>query len=165
MRDFQGQVQHLAVSKLKPSKDNVRNHPKSQVTFLAELIDEFGFDQPIVVDSEMEIIKGHGRLLAAKKLKMKTVPCLVRDDMSKEFARLSRLVDNDTVEDAWDADTLALEAGSLQKLEGDYSNEITDRLSGLMDTIVDPLEALEGGPVAISTRLAHHCPHCEYRWD
>lgn len=165
MRDYEGQIEMLAPSKLKPSPDNVRLHSDGQIDFLCELIESFGFDQPIVVDKDMEIIKGHGRLMAAKKLKMKKVPVLVRHDLTKDYAKLSRIVDNDTVEDQWDEETLILEASSIDTLNNKYSLNITDRLDAIMAGHVDQAEHVVGGMVEVTDDFEFECPHCKYRWE
>jgi len=64
-----------------PFHKNMKLHPEEQIVKLAFQIQEHGFDQPIVVDKDMVIIKGHGRWLAAKYLKLKKVPVVVRDDL------------------------------------------------------------------------------------
>jgi len=70
------------INSLIPYVSNTKKHPDSQIDKLAGAIAEFGFDQPIVVDGDGVIIKGHGRLLASKKLQLNQVPVLVRTDLT-----------------------------------------------------------------------------------
>ena len=74
---------------------------------------------PIILDSNMEIIAGHTRLKAAKKLKYKEVPCIIADDLTPDQVRAFRLVDNKVSEIAeWDIEKLMIE---LQEIEMDLT--------------------------------------------
>jgi len=77
---------------------------------VAESIKEFGFKVPIIVDKDNVIVAGHTRLRAAKKLGMKTVPCIVADDLTPEQIKAFRLADNKVSEfSEWDMDLLTSE--------------------------------------------------------
>mgnify|MGYP002621970624 CR=1 FL=1 len=71
-----------------------------------ESIRQFGFAQPLVVDKQNVVIIGHCRLIAAKRLKKKTVPCLRMDDLTEEQVAKLRLLDNKLNESEWDFDLL-----------------------------------------------------------
>ena len=71
------EVQEVPVSKLIPYVNNAKIHSEEQVTKIASSIREFGFVNPILIDKDFNVIAGHGRLMAAKKLDMENVPCLV----------------------------------------------------------------------------------------
>ncbi|MCM1259639.1 MAG: ParB N-terminal domain-containing protein [Prevotella sp.] len=102
-------VLNIEVSKLKPYKNNPRKND-SAVNAVAESIKEFGFKVPIVIDSNYEIVAGHTRYKAAKKLKLKEVPVIIADDLNEEQIKAFRLADNKTAELAeWDMDLLNLE--------------------------------------------------------
>ncbi len=75
-------VQEISVDKLRPYEKNAKKHPVEQVDRIAASLREFGFRQPIVADKDGVVIIGHGRLMAAKQLKMKTVPVVYVDDLS-----------------------------------------------------------------------------------
>ena len=92
---------------------NVKQHDASQVAKIAKSIQEFGWDQPIVVDQNGVIIKGHGRRLAALQLGMAQVPVWVRDDLSPEQVRAARLADNRVAISNIDTDLLQQELASL----------------------------------------------------
>lgn len=101
------------VSRVIPYELNAKKHDDAQVIKIAKSITEFGWDQPIVVDKDGVIIKGHGRRLAAIKLNMPKVPVLIRDDLTPEQVRAARLADNRVAISAIDTDMLQKELASL----------------------------------------------------
>ena len=103
----------MDVEKISPYELNSKIHDDTQVKKIAESIKQFGWDQPIVVDSAGVIIKGHGRRLAALSLGMKQVPVWVRDDLSAEQVRASRLADNRVAVGGVDTDLLQKELADL----------------------------------------------------
>ena len=109
------------VSELIPYVNNPRNNDDA-VDAVASSIKNFGFKVPIVVDSNNEIINGHTRLKAAKKLGLETVPIIVADDLTSEQIKAFRLADNKVGEIAtWDEDALAIELEELKNLDFDMS--------------------------------------------
>lgn len=107
-------IEHWELSRLKPYGKNPRINQKA-VDPVARSIQKFGFQQPIVVDKEGVIIVGHTRLKAAQKLKLKTVPVVVADQLSEDQVKAYRLADNKTGEFAiWDREDLNLELNDLQ---------------------------------------------------
>jgi DNA modification methylase len=107
-------IVEVKVAKLKPYKKNAKKHPKKQIQQVADSIKEFGFNQPIVVDKDNVVIVGHGRLEAAKLLKMETVPVMVAD-LTDEQANAYRLADNKLNESDWDMDLVIEELKGLQQ--------------------------------------------------
>ncbi|WP_222104605.1 ParB/Srx family N-terminal domain-containing protein [Cupriavidus campinensis] len=91
---LKGRIELWPIGSIKPYDLNAKIHDEAQVTRIAKSITDFGWDQPIVVDRHGVIIKGHGRRLAAIKLGMPKVPVWVRDDLTDEQVRASRLADN-----------------------------------------------------------------------
>lgn len=89
------------ISEITPYKRNAKKHPKDQVQKVAASINAFGFAQPLVVDKQGVIIVGHGRLEAAKLLKLEEVPTIVVD-LTEEQANAYRLADNKLNESEWD---------------------------------------------------------------
>lgn len=86
------------------------------VDAVAKSIRDFGFRVPIIVDKDMVIVAGHTRLKAARKLGLKTVPCIVADDLTDEQVAAFRLVDNKVAELAgWDFFALDAELGILRE--------------------------------------------------
>lgn len=105
------------VDDLVPYDNNPRNN-EDAVGYVAESIKQFGFKQPIVVDKNNVVVCGHTRLEASKLLKLKEVPCIVADDLSKKQIKAYRLADNKVAEMAtWDASKLEIE---LKDLEIDF---------------------------------------------
>lgn len=106
----------LKIDVLKPYDKNPRKN-KEAVKYVAESIKEFGFKQPIVIDKNNVIVCGHTRLLAAKQLGLKEVPCILADDLTEEQINAYRLVDNKTNEFAeWDNELLKEELFKLPSL-------------------------------------------------
>lgn len=102
---------------LKPYKKNAKKHTKKQVEQIANSIKEFGFTQPVLIDSENNVVAGHGRILGAKKLGMKSVPTLCLDELTPEQIKAYRLADNKLNESSWDYEMLDEELGSLLDID------------------------------------------------
>jgi len=100
------QIVEKKVTELKAYEKNPRKNDKA-VGPVAESIKEFGFKVPIIIDKDNVIVAGHTRLKAAKKLGMKTVPCVVADDLTPEQIKAFRVADNSTAQIAeWDLELL-----------------------------------------------------------
>src|SRR4051794_5928097 len=69
------EIEHISLRKLKPNPRNARQHSPKQIEQLVQAIRRFGFTAPILIDEGSNILAGHGRWLAAKRLKMRAVPC------------------------------------------------------------------------------------------
>ena len=97
------------VDEVNPYWNNPRKNEQA-VAAVAASIREFGFRNPIIVDSGFTIIAGHTRLEAAKQLQLEQVPCLIADGLTPEQVRAFRLADNKTAEIAdWDLPKLSAE--------------------------------------------------------
>ena len=116
------------VDKLIPYSKNAKKHDETQISNVAESIKQFGFVQPVVVDKNGVIVIGHCRTLAAKKLGMKTVPCVMVDELTDEQVRALRIIDNKTNESPWDMELLAEELPDidLSGFDYDFGNELPD---------------------------------------
>ena len=114
-------IQEIEINKIKAYAKNPRKNEPA-VEAVAKSLQEFGWKQPLVVDpATMEIVVGHTRWKAAKKLGMKTVPCLMADDLTEEQIKAYRLADNKTNELAeWDFDLLD------EELDGILDIDMTD---------------------------------------
>ena len=109
------QVQEVNVDQLRPYEKNTKIHSEEQVEKLCRSISEFGFISPILIDSDMNVITGHGRLMAAKKIGMRTVPCLFIEGLSESQRRAYILADNRLSEySEWDMELVAAEMNDLQ---------------------------------------------------
>ena len=108
-------IEHWPLDKLIPYARNPRTHSDAQVAQIAASIAEFGFNNPILVDTGAGIIAGHGRLLASRKLQLNEVPVIVLDHLSEAQKRAFILADNRLAENAgWDEELLRLELAALQ---------------------------------------------------
>jgi len=123
--------------RLVPYAKNARTHSPEQVAQIAASIAEFGFNAPILVDSNAGIIAGHGRLLAARKLGLAEVPVVVLDHLSETQRRAYILADNKLALNAgWDEKVLAAELRDLEAdgvdlaLVGFSDEELEDLLVG-----------------------------------
>lgn len=115
------------IEEIHPYDLNAKIHDSKQVEKIAKSIADFGWDQPIVVDKQGVIIKGHGRRLAAIHLGLINAPVLVRDDLSDEQVRAARLADNRVAVGDIDADILQQELATLDyDLEGIYDKKELD---------------------------------------
>lgn len=142
----------LRVKNLQPYDRNAKLHPKAQIDRLADSIQQFGFNNPVLIDSSNQIIAGHGRVLAAKQLKLKELPCVVLDHLTDEQKRAYMLADNRIAEQGgWDDDLLSLELNDLKAMgmdltltgftDEDWQKLLPEKLdtSGPRDDQVPPL--------------------------
>lgn len=113
-------VENIAVSKLIPYAKNTKKHDDKQIANVAESIRQYGFVQPIVIDKDNTVVIGHCRLLAAKKLKLKEVPCVCVDDLTEQQVKALRIVDNKSNESEWDFDFLPEELAEIDLSEFDF---------------------------------------------
>src|ERR1700691_4916034 len=110
------QIELWVIDKLIPWARNPRTHSDAQVAQIAASIAEFGFNNPILVDTKAGIIAGHGRLLAARKLGLTEVPVIVLDHLSEAQKRAYVIADNQLALNAgWDDDLLRSELAALQQ--------------------------------------------------
>jgi DNA modification methylase len=110
------------VSDLIPYARNSRTHSDEQILQIAASIKEFGFTNPVLIDKDNGIIAGHGRVMAAKKLKLKEVPCIVADGWTDAQKKAYIIADNKLALNAgWDNALLALEFAELEELGFDLS--------------------------------------------
>ena len=107
------EIIYKQVSDLHPYERNPRKN-KDAVKSVAASIQAFGFKVPIVIDANGVIVTGHTRLLAAKQLGLKEVPCVVADDLTEDQIKAFRLADNRVAEMAtWDQDLLPMELADI----------------------------------------------------
>ena len=100
------EIQQMKVGDLIPYLRNAKKHNQTQIDNVAQSIKEFGIVQPIVVDKDNNIIIGHCRLLACKKLKLREVPVVKLEELTPEEANKLRLLDNKLNESEWDFELL-----------------------------------------------------------
>ena len=151
------------VGTIKPYEKNSRHHPPEQIEALAKAIKEFGFDQPIVIDIHGVIIKGHGRLEAAKLAGMTKVPCIIKV-MPENEAKLLRVADNEVVSGAWDYHALALELETLNTSGVDLM-EATGFSVGALNDLPEAVQEAVSKTSTISVVAPKRvCNHCGYKF-
>ena len=97
------EIEQVSVEKLIPYARNTRSHSKDQVMQIAASIREFGFTNPVLIDEADNIIAGHGRVLAARKVDMAEVPCIRLTYLSEAQKKAYRIADNKLALNAgWD---------------------------------------------------------------
>lgn len=117
-------VQEVTIDKLIPYVNNAKIHGDDQVTKIASSIREFGFLNPILIDKDFNIIAGHGRVMAAKKLAMESVPCVYVEGLSEAQRKAYILADNRLGElAAWDMELVTEELEALKDM--DFDIELT----------------------------------------
>lgn len=130
------------IEKIKPYPNNAKLHPDGQIDLLIKQIRD-GFDQPIVVDKDYVIIKGHGRRLASLKMGLKEVPVIVRDDLTTQQVKAARIADNKLAETDWDLEALRQDLEALSQF--DYDLEDLGFSSLELDNLLGELVESAGG--------------------
>ena len=153
MQNYAQTIEQIDIDALIPYARNSRTHSEAQVAQIAASIREFGFTNPVLIDSEGGIIAGHGRVLAARKLGMETVPAIRIDYMTEAQKRAYIIADNKLALNAgWDDELLALELGELQaegfdlSLTGFDDDELAQLrigIDGVVEGLTDDDEAPE----------------------
>ena len=129
-------IENLALNQIRAYAKNAKNHPEGQVQQIAASIRQFGFNNPILVDENLEIIAGHGRVAAAQVLGLDTVPVIRLSHLSDAQKRAYRLADNKIAENGgWNADLLRLEISELEQICDDLDISVT----GFSDVELDVL--------------------------
>ena len=128
------------VTDLQLDPKNVRVHSKKQIAQIAQSIKAFGFNAPVLVNSELKAIAGHGRLAACKLLGITTVPTICLEHLTKEQVRAFAIADNRLSETAnWDERLLAEELKALTELKLDFSLDVIGFDTGEIDIMIDGL--------------------------
>lgn len=106
------------IEEIKEYENNAKEHPQWQVDQIANSIQEFGFNDPIAINADNQIIEGHGRLLAAKQLGLSEIPCIVLTGLTEVQERAYIIAHNKTTMNTdFDLDRLQYELNAL-KVEG-----------------------------------------------
>lgn len=136
-------IEYTHVTELRPYAGNARTHSKKQIRLIATSIQRFGFCNPVLVDDDKQIIAGHGRVEAAKLLKMNAVPTVCLSHLSDAEKRAYILADNKLAEKAgWDRELLAVELQGLGDLGFDL--ELTGFDIPEIDFILDEAHEAAG---------------------
>jgi DNA modification methylase len=128
----------LPIERLKPDPTNPRQHSKKQIRQIADSIDSFGFNVPVLVDADLKVIAGHGRLLAARQLGFAEVPTISLEHLTPEQARAFAIADNRLTEIAtWDENLLGQQLRELSELDLTFSIEVTGFEIGEIDLLIE----------------------------
>lgn len=134
----------VEVDKLIPYVNNAKQHSDSQVTKIASSIREFGFLNPVLIDVDYNVIAGHGRILAAKKLQMDEVPCLFVEGLTDAQRKAYILADNRLSElGEWDMELVMGELAELDELGFDteltgFEFEVEPEITDDEDDVPEP---------------------------
>jgi len=137
------EIKEVEVTALIPYAKNSRTHDDAQVAQIAASIKEFGWTNPILIDGDKGIIAGHGRLMAARKLKMDKVPVIELNGMTDAQKKAYVIADNRLALNAgWDNAMLAIELKDLED-EG-FDLTLTGFDNAELDALLNPIEETEG---------------------
>lgn len=154
------EISIVDIGAIKPYKRNNKKHNKAQIDKLAMHIQGVGWDVPIVVDEEMVILKGHGRLEAAKQLGLEQVPIIVRDGLTEAQKKAVRIADNKLAELAeWDTENLKFELDDLELAGFDIEEIGFGDLKG-----IDVLPGNEDEQGQLDECKKKICPECGHEF-
>lgn len=164
MRDLT--IQNISILELKPYEKNPRNITKA-VDKVAESIKEFGFNVPIITDEKKNIVAGHTRYAAAKKLGLEVVPVIILDDLTEDQIKQYRIIDNKTGElSSWDYEKLIFELDSITEVDMDAFE------LGGFDDVPEPKEMTnldDGEEINLDDfgddKFEIECPYCGFKWN
>jgi hypothetical protein len=135
-------IEQIELEKLIPYAKNSRTHNDAQVAQIAASIREFGFNNPVLIGQDNDIIAGHGRVLAARKLELPTVPCLRLGHLTEYQKQAYVIADNRIALNAgWDNEMLALEMMALKEAEIDLS--LLGFSTAELDVFLNPSDVVE----------------------
>jgi DNA modification methylase len=161
-------VQTWPIARLKAYANNARTHSDAQIDQIAASMKEWGWTNPVLADEEGQIIAGHGRVLAARRLGIAEVPVMVAKGWSPGQKKAYVIADNRLALNAgWDEKLLAVEFGELQQLGFDFEltgftdAEIAELLTGVKAGLTDAnaAPALPAVPVSRAGDLWHLGSH------
>ena len=138
-------IQHCPIDTLHPDPLNPRQHNDKQVHQIADSITIFGFNVPVLIDQHLNVIAGHGRLLAARLLGMSEVPTIRLDHLSPQQVRAFMIADNKLSENSsWDDTLLAEQLKTLTAADLDFSLETIGFEMGEIDAILEGAAPIRG---------------------
>lgn len=159
-------IENIATGKLIPYARNSRTHSEEQVAQIAGSIREFGFTNPVLIGAENDIIAGHGRVMAANLLGLKTVPCIRLGHLTETQKRAYVIADNKlALNSGWDEEMLGLELADLREEGFDL---------GLLGFDGDEIEGALNPQEPVSSsqeidadgfNMECKCPKCGFEFD
>lgn len=135
------------IDRLVPYARNARTHSKEQILQLRASLREFGFVNPVIVDKKLNVIAGHGRIIAAREEGINEVPCVFAEHLTEAQKRAYIIADNRlALNSGWDVEMLSVELADLQGADFDISllgfddAEINKLLGGIADVKDDDFD-------------------------
>ena len=145
-------IEMWTLDRIKPYEKNAKLHNAEAIK---ASIRDFQPDQPIVVDGDGVIIKGHGRLEAAKSLGMKEFPVIVRTDLAPQQVKACRIADNSCNKSGWDMAILNVDLADMPEIDfGKYGLEVKP---------VDPIDLEK--KQAEKPVDQYLCPKCGFKFE
>ena len=155
-------IEQRAIEALIPYARNSRTHSDAQIAQSAASIREFGFTNPVLVDKDGGIIAGHGRVMAARKLGLKDVPCIALGHLTDAQKRAYVIADNKLALNAgWDEELLAVEFSDL--LSEGFDLELTGFAPGETST-PDFAPGTEEDQGRLDQKKPVTCPNCGHEF-
>lgn len=154
-------IEYIPLSDIKPYEHNAKLHPDEQVEQIMQSIRIVGFDDPIAIWKNNEIIEGHGRYEAAMRLGMETVPVIRLDDLTDEQRRAYALIHNKlTMNSGFDIETLNVELAEIQTIDmGAFDFEIS-----MPTQVINQNEEIDIENFN-DENFECECPHCGFRFN
>lgn len=169
MTDPADRAERRKVSTLVPYARNSRTHSDEQVAQIAASIKEWGFTNPVLIEPDGGIIAGHGRVMAAQRLGLDDVPCVIAEGWTEAQKRAYVIADNKlAINSAWDMDLLKMEMQDIDEMGFDLS--LTGfgvaEMTALFDepNFAPGTEDDQGKLDELSPKMVT-CPHCHAEWD
>jgi len=162
-------IVYKKIADLVPYENNARTHSEAQTKQIAASITEFGWTNPILIDSKNGIIAGHGRALAATLLGMDEAPCISITGLTDAQKRALIIADNKLAMNAsWDEDMLKIELQDLEGLDFDLSMigfDVAELKELFSDTEFAPGSEIDQGTLDQLTPKICQCPNCGEEFD
>lgn len=161
------EVEFRKVDALVPYARNARTHSPAQVDQIAASILEWGWTNPVLVDEGGMLIAGHGRILAATKLGIEDVPCMVARGWSESQKRAYVVADNRlALNSSWDEEMLRVEFGELADL-GELNLELTGFTASEIDFFTTEPDFSSDSETndRLDKKKTITCPECAHEWE
>ena len=134
-------VVYRPIAELKLDPRNPRRHSPRQINQIAGSIKNFGFNVPVLIDASLNVVAGHGRIMAARVLGLSDVPTISLEHLSEAQARAFKIADNRLTDNSvWDDRLLAQQLKELSILDLDFNLEVTGFEVGEIDLRIQGLE-------------------------
>jgi hypothetical protein len=152
-------IVYTAIESLRLDPANPRLHSRKQVRQIARSIDTFGFNVPVLIDSDRKVIAGHGRVLACRELGWKEIPAVRLDHLTDAQARAFMIADNRLTENStWDSRLLGEQLKALSDLDLDFGLDITGFEVSEIDLIIEEASASVPSDPADEVLPSHNGP-------